>query len=562
VFRTLAAAALLVATTALSATSASAADDPKPADPAETVTPAQRLSAFVEPSIVYVQTSWTARIGDDSDLNRWVKNEPFTVTSNCTGFAVTSDGYIGSAAHCVVPKDDAAGINMRDSVMEAGIDYALENQIYGAGVGRALMTAYANKYWNLYATQAEERIRMPQRTVKVSWGASVSGIKSEDSRPARVIANQSFNNGDTTLLKVTTSNLNALPLYEGDNLKTGTEIASIGYPASVDRVADPDYTPSIKTGQVSATKTRGGGLTEVYEVDAAVSGGMSGGPTVTMDGEVAGVNSFSPTGESQAFNFVQPVSHLQELIKSEGVDTKLSETTQQYRTGLTAFFEGEKATAVKNLTAVVEDQPANGFASEYLKKAKDLPNPPPPEDKGISTTTLLIGGGAILLLALLAGLAFLLLRRRSGPSAPPQAPAYAPTPGGEAGAPYPAAPMPGTATGAPVQGGYPQTQPVTKVPTPRTPDEAGAPTGPAPVEPTEVRSSAPAGFAPTSNSDRGASMSPTMSSTGQPGVSTSTGPAITSVSPPSGAGEHHFCTNCGSQVTAGGKFCGECGHPV
>ena len=84
-----------------------------------------------------------------------------------------------------------------------------------------------------------------------------------------MIANQSFNNGDTSLLKVTTNNLNALPLYEGENLKTGTEIASIGYPASVDRVADPDYTPSIKTGQISAIKTRGGGLTEVYEVHAA-----------------------------------------------------------------------------------------------------------------------------------------------------------------------------------------------------------------------------------------------------------------------------------------------------
>ena len=317
-------------------------------------------------------------------------------------------------------------------------------------------------------------------------------------------------------------------------------------------MADPDYTPSIKTGQVSALKTRGGGLTEVYEVDAAVSGGMSGGPTVTMDGEVAGVNSFSPTGESQAFNFVQPISHLQELIKSEGVETKLSETTEQYRAGLTAFFDGDKATAVKNLSAVVEDQPANGFASEYLKKAKDLPNPPPP-DEGVSSTLLLIIGGGLLLLALLGGLAFMLLRRRSGPGSVPQAPAYAPAPGGQTA---------GTPVGPPADPAYPQTQPVAKVPSPRTPDEAGAPSGPAPAEPTEVRSSTPAGFAPTSNGDRAGSISPTRSSTSQPGVSTSPSPGITSVSQPATAGEHHFCTNCGSQVTPGGKFCGECGHPV
>ena len=418
------------------------------------------------------------------------------------------------------------------------------------------MTAYANKYWNLYATQQEERIRMPQRTVKVSWGASVSGIKSEDSRPARVIANQSFNNGDTSLLKVNTTNLNALPLYEGENLETGTEIASIGYPASVDRVADPDYTPSIKTGQISAMKTRGGGLTEVYEVDAAVSGGMSGGPTVTMDGEVAGVNSFSPMGESQAFNFVQPVSHLQELIKSEGVDTKLSETTKQYRAGLTAFFDGEKATAVKNLTAVVEDQPANGFASEYLKKAKDLPNPPPPEDEGVSTTLLLIIGGGLLLLALLGGLAFMLLRRRSGPGPAPQAPAYAPTPGGQAGRARARWADGRCAHGSRISAARDQGA-----------DAAYAGRGrcthrtcPCRADRGQVRH---AGGLRAHLERRGrpdCAEASAMPSTSQPGVSAS--PGITSVSETAGAGEHHFCTQCGSKVTPGGKFCGECGHPV
>jgi len=250
------------------------------------------------------------------------------------------------------------------------------------------------------------------------------------------------------------------------------------------------------------------------------------------------------------------VDRIKELLNSSGVKNKLSSTTDQYRTGIKAFFDGDKAAAVKNLTAVVEEQPANGFASDYLKKAKALPDPPAPEDKGISTTLLLIVGGALLLLALLGGLAFMLLRRRSGPSSAPQAPAYAPTPGGQAGAPVPNGQM----GGAPTDPGYPH--PVTKVPTPRTPEEAGAPSGPAPVEPAEVRSSTPAGFAPTSNGAVGqtAPRPSTMPSTSQPGVSAS--PGITSVSETAAAGEHHFCTNCGSQVTAGGKFCGECGHPV
>ena len=65
-------------------------------------------------------------------------------------------------------------------------------------------------------------------------------------------------------------------------MQVGQDIVAIGYPASVDEVTDPDLHPSFKAGQVSSVKTRGQGLLTVYELSAAVSGGMSGGPTVDM----------------------------------------------------------------------------------------------------------------------------------------------------------------------------------------------------------------------------------------------------------------------------------------
>jgi S1-C subfamily serine protease len=538
VFRTLAAAALLVTSTALASSSAYAADKPE-------TTPAQRVNALVAPSIVYIQTTWKARIGDESD-NTWVgggtNGKVFTLTSGCTGFALTEDGYIGTAAHCLLPKIPELGYDLREDMINEGVAHV--KQTWGKEYSIPVIKSHADAYFNLYPLtgdgEKKTRIRYPNRSITVSWGANVSGIKTDEARPAKVAGTQTFTNGDTAIIKVNEDNLNALPVPSDDvDVQTGMDVATVGYPAAVDATVDADYTPSVKTGTISALKESGGGLTDVYEVDADVFPGMSGGPAVTQDGKVIGVNSFG-SGEERRISFIQPIEHVKELTNGAGIDLKLGPTTQKYRTGLDAYFDGDKTVAVKNLQAVVDEQPANGLAKEYLEKAKDLPNPPPPEE-GVSTTVLLIGG-ALLLLALLGGVAFLLLRRRSGPSTTPPAATYAPMPGGEAG--------------APTEGGYPQ--PVTKVPAPRSADEAGAPSGPAPRERTEVRSSTPAGFAPASSGAAG--QTAPRPSTGQPGVSAS--PGITSVGETAALGEHHFCTQCGSKVTAGAKFCGECGHPV
>ena len=108
-----------------------------------------------------------------------------------------------------------------------------------------------------------------------------------------MINRSTFDAGDVGLLKVEADGLNALPLAT-EKAETGMDIASIGYPGKVDAAVDDDYTPSVKTGAVSSFKTVGGGTTSVYEIDAAVAPGMSGGPTTDLEGQVIGVNSFRP----------------------------------------------------------------------------------------------------------------------------------------------------------------------------------------------------------------------------------------------------------------------------
>lgn len=388
----------------------------------EELTDTQKLSPYVSPSMVYIWTTWSGKIYD-KNYGVYIRDEPFSATGGCSGFVLTEDGYIGTAAHCVETTQD-----VKNSILINGLDWILDNLADTYGVdfwaNEDEMYDYVARYWAIDG----EKVGKPDRSVDVGWGADVSGIDAQEHRPARIIASQKFTTGDTALLKVEASGLNAIPLAEGEELETGTEIASVGYPASVEAVTDPDYTPSIKTGTVSSKKTVDNGLLSVYEIDAAVSPGMSGGPTVNLDGEVVGINSFGITDEPQAFNFVQPVSHLIELLNGAGVTAELSETTQQYRAGLDAYFAGDKEAAVTNLQAVVDAQPANGYARDYLIKAKDLPDPEPEKTKSEDDSNVLTYAIiAILVAALILAGVMIWRRNRKTTVTSPESPSTTPT---------------------------------------------------------------------------------------------------------------------------------------
>lgn len=404
-------AALCVAMTFVLAPTAAFADDETGA-PASEPTASQKVSPYIQSSIVAVGTKWSGKVYDKA-LKLYVRDAPFEAFSSCTGFALTDDGYVGTAGHCVGPQEDG-----NISVLSVALDWAYEHGVYG-NVDYDTLLDHAAANWAVDG----QKIGRADRAVFVGWGDNVADESNEDGLPARVISSQKPNAGDTALLKVEADGLMALPLADDAELETGTEIAAIGYPGSVDAVTDVDYTPSVKTGTVSSEKTVGGGLLKVYEIDAAVSAGMSGGPTVNTDGEVVGINSFGVEGETQPFNFIQPASNLSELLGGAGVDTELDEVSAAYRDGLTAFFDGDKDEAVDNLTLVTKERPDNAIAKEYLEKAQALPEPKSDDDgdsSGGLIAIVLIGVGVVIVIVIVA---VVVIRRKNDKNNTPPPPA-------------------------------------------------------------------------------------------------------------------------------------------
>lgn len=104
----------------------------------------------------------------------------------------------------------------------------------------------------------------------------------------------------------------ALPLGDSAKLREGEMVAVMGYPMGL------PFT--LTQGVVSGLDAREGGVkgfpVKFVQTDAAINGGNSGGPLVTMDGEVVGVNtlSFSRSGGSDGIGFAVGVDAVKRFL--------------------------------------------------------------------------------------------------------------------------------------------------------------------------------------------------------------------------------------------------------
>ncbi len=103
--------------------------------------------------------------------------------------------------------------------------------------------------------------------------------------------------GDVALLKLKQPpGVPPLPFGDSDALSVGEPVIAIGDPFLVGSFelflegAPPDYEPAASMGIVSALHRYSDGYTDSIQVDAAVNPGNSGGPLLTLDGKVVGIN--------------------------------------------------------------------------------------------------------------------------------------------------------------------------------------------------------------------------------------------------------------------------------
>ena len=93
---------------------------------------------------------------------------------------------------------------------------------------------------------------------------------------------------DLALLGPVETDLEGIPLYNGNDMAIGSNIFLIGYPAEVEEFPRP----AITTGILSRTRVWDAIDYTFFQVDATIAGGQSGGIMVNERGEVIGITTF------------------------------------------------------------------------------------------------------------------------------------------------------------------------------------------------------------------------------------------------------------------------------
>jgi len=96
--------------------------------------------------------------------------------------------------------------------------------------------------------------------------------------------------GDLAVLKIDGPEgepLPHLPLGDSDAVRVGDEVVAVGNPFALGVI---DQTPTFTLGIISAIQHTQGAYTECIVTDAELNPGNSGGPLVTLAGEVVGIN--------------------------------------------------------------------------------------------------------------------------------------------------------------------------------------------------------------------------------------------------------------------------------
>lgn len=374
-----------------------------PAAAAQSAGAEQRAAALARPAVVVVEVRWHGWVRDPRTGELFGGAEGYRVTSSCTGFAVHADGHLVTAGHCVDPGPEGAG--------EILFGLAAD-QLVAAGRAADRDRAVAELAEHAVVEGGEDGSPV-RREVLVHRGVAYDGETLDDTLPAEVVDVAPVSEGDVAVLAVARGRLSALALAADAELPVGTEVLAIGYPGSANRISDPTLEPSVKDGLVSNRRTVDG--VPFYEVSAAATGGMSGGPVVDHAGRVVGLVSHGPAGEPQAFNFAAAGSSIVAVLDRNGVPHGLGPIDRNFRAGLERYFDGRPAEATVYLDAVVEASPTHLQAVEL----RQLVSGAGPVTAGGGVDPLVgwaIGAGAAAVAAALAAGTLLLVRLSSPPA--------------------------------------------------------------------------------------------------------------------------------------------------
>lgn len=275
-----------------------------------------------------------------------------------SGSFINPEGYILTNAHVVSFANET---EMYRDLNFAMMDFAgeLTDNVIANLTGdipagfRSDMAQYIDNYSN---------ISKPRTEIYVLTGIA---DPKDNGVPAVVIKiGGPYPDKDVAIIKTDIINRPSVYLGDSDILDVGTPIFVIGYPGVAEISEESMLEPSVTAGIISAKKASEQGW-PLLQIDAAISGGNSGGPVFDSRGEVIGIATLGST-ETQGFNWIVPINIVKEFMQEAGIENYHSEIDKYYLSGMKLYWEEECDRSIKELTNALAIYPEDTYALKYI----------------------------------------------------------------------------------------------------------------------------------------------------------------------------------------------------
>lgn len=297
-----------------------------------------------------------------------------------SGFIVTPDGYVVTNAHVVAPDDELLKQQLSGPILEKSVKEFMSQIIQESSSIPASTREYVVKaITGMVITYYEENVKVLnlKKTYDIGMGVQVPGVPLfQKGLKAEVVqAGGAVPEKDVAILKMEgQNNLPTIPIGDSTTLQTGNKIYVMGYPGVATfhpLLSEASQAqPSLTEGIISAQKTMEGGWS-VFQTNADMTHGNSGGPVFNEKGEVIGLATFGSvdqnTGQEIAgMNFVVPMSVVKEFLDRGNVKPTESLVSKTYSEALDLYYKQYYKKALKKFQEVSALCPGHAYVQSFI----------------------------------------------------------------------------------------------------------------------------------------------------------------------------------------------------
>ncbi len=298
------------------------------------------------------------------DPSRTPQIIPIDETLSGSGFVVSSDGYIVTNSHVVSLQTTKIDV-IANAVMPAMYESAFAlNQDEADAFFRDNEAAFQFSKRVFEYASGQSVFSVAQTLVVLDPASQKEKFEDliEEGFPARVVSvNDRFydDDKDVALIRIDQENLPTVSLGDSGGLNVGKQISIFGFPATAEFNARNPLESTFTQGVISALKDSENKDFKVFQTDAKVSEGSSGGPLVGDDGRVSGIITFQTDplgkGSGDSFAFALPVEMIRSMLDESGVSVKTSPYGEYLRQGFASFGEKRCLDALDEFNAAKKE---------------------------------------------------------------------------------------------------------------------------------------------------------------------------------------------------------------